>query len=277
MHKLSIKLQDLEFAHAYTMQNGDEWFETKYFDWYRGPDYRDICFYTDRLLPGPLTNSKYHIALLLEPEVINPMSYEYIRSEHGKFDFVLTHHKNLIDQIPNGIWYRYGGCWIKEGDIGLRKKTKDLSIIISPKRQTEGHRLRHKIVDVYWDQFDLVLGGQHQYEYKYKALGDFRYQVVVENCRVPYYISEKLTDCFFTGTIPIYWGSRVPANMFNPLGMYNFNTLGELGEILRNICPEDYEKRSEAIKDNFERVQHWKISEDGIYEDFIYPTFYEGR
>jgi hypothetical protein len=45
------------------------------------------------------------------------------------------------------------------------------------------------------------------------------FSFAIENCRQPYYMTEKLIDCFITGTVPIYWGADYAIDFFNPDGM----------------------------------------------------------
>jgi hypothetical protein len=50
----------------------------------------------------------------------------------------------------------------------------------------------------------------------------YRYALVMENQRQPGYISEKIMDCYLTGTVPLYWGAPdaarlVPADTFIPI------------------------------------------------------------
>lgn len=42
---------------------------------------------------------------------------------------------------------------------------------------------------------------------KHQTLANYRFALCIENTRFPGYISEKLFDCFFTGTIPVYLGA----------------------------------------------------------------------
>ena len=41
---------------------------------------------------------------------------------------------------------------------------------------------------------------------KIDGLRDYRYHFCIENIKRDYWFTEKLIDCFVTGTIPIYWG-----------------------------------------------------------------------
>lgn len=102
---------------------------------------------------------------------------------------------------------------------------------------------------------------------KLRALKDFKYHVVIEND--PDFFTEKLIDCFVTGTIPIFWGDQDIGDHFN------------LDGILRIESPKDieflnckYEERLDAIKDNFKRAKEYVFPEISIKK--ILSDFYDG-
>ena len=45
------------------------------------------------------------------------------------------------------------------------------------------------------------------------------FSFAVENANYPTYFTEKLTDCFACGTIPVYYGTAGVAQYFNPEGI----------------------------------------------------------
>ena len=99
------------------------------------------------------------------------------------------------------------------------------------------------------------------WETKYLYLNDYRFQIVVENDKYETYFTEKLTDCFATGTIPIYWGAPDIGKYFNTDGMILIDD-----ELDISLLTEDYYfSKLNAIKDNFERVQKMQGSDDVLY------------
>jgi len=62
-----------------------------------------------------------------------------------------------------------------------------------------------------------------------------------------------------------YYGTRSVLDNFNKDGIIFFNDLEQLGEILENISEEDYEKRKDAIEENFKLVEQYRIPEDWVY------------
>jgi hypothetical protein len=97
--------------------------------------------------------------------------------------------------------------------------------------------------------------------------------VVVENSRCDDYFTEKLIDCFATGTIPIYWGTSNLGSYFNMDGIITFSELGELDTIMANLSPELYTERLLAIQDNFNRHHQYRVPENWMFEH--YPDLFK--
>ena len=158
--------------------------------------------------------------------------------------------------------------WVKNQQIF--NKTKNCSMFASGKKVTVGHHIRHQIAEQLTDKIDIVggaantkkIGNGLPWETKYLYLNDYRFQIVVENDKYETYFTEKLTDCFATGTIPIYWGAPDIGKYFNTDGMILIDD-----ELDISLLTEDYYfSKLNAIKDNFERVQKMQGSDDVLYE-----------
>ena len=70
-----------------------------------------------------------------------------------------------------------------------------------------------------------------------------------------YYFTEKLLDCFLSGTIPIYWGCPSIGDFFNTKGMIIFDDLLELKDKLKMCTKEYYENNRQPIEQYFYDVQ----------------------
>ena len=66
------------------------------------------------------------------------------------------------------------------------------------------------------------------------------FSVTIENDKYETYYTEKLTDCFATGTIPIYWGCLNISQYFNPKGIVILNT-NNLFEIINKYRIKKWE------------------------------------
>lgn len=87
---------------------------------------------------------------------------------------------------------------------------------------------------------------------KSKTLGEYRFALCFENSILNGWMTEKLFDCFFCGTVPVYWGAPdvlewVPAECF--IDMRQFKDFGELRSFLHSLSPADEERYREAARD----------------------------
>lgn len=98
-------------------------------------------------------------------------------------------------------------------------KTKLLSVITSNKAFTRGHLDRIKFVEKlkahFGDQIDIFGRGFRPFEDKWDVLRPYKYHIAIENSSEPYYWTEKISDCYLTGTFPIYHGCTNLADYFS--------------------------------------------------------------
>jgi hypothetical protein len=88
------------------------------------------------------------------------------------------------------------------------------------------------------------------------------FSVVVENGMYESYYTEKILDCFATGTIPVYLGSPDIANYFNSDGIIQLSDEFEVSE-------EIYHSKMDAIVENLEKVKQVEVLEDFIYLNYL--------
>jgi hypothetical protein len=273
MKKHKVTLFDSSFSHAYSRNNGDLEIYSKYINFDR-KNIHDIIFYTDNFIKNRYVlnfqnQSKINIAWLIEPHAIDPKIYEQIIIDLHLYDYVVSHDKMFIDTINinsnRGIHYFVGGTWIEEKDWFIHNKTKNLSAIVSYKNSTEGHKLRHQIISLYKKLFCDIYGrGLNYIEYKLQGLKDYRFSLVVENSKDTF--TEKLIDCFVTGTIPIYYGAQTEVRtIFNSDGILFFNNIEEFEKLIPEFTLINYLKKENAIKENFNIAKEYTISEDSMY------------
>jgi hypothetical protein len=77
--------------------------------------------------------------------------------------------------------------------------------------------------------------------------------------------SEKISDCFMMGTIPIYYGIDNIGDYFNTDGIINLTD----DFSIEDLSFELYYSKLDAIKDNFDRGFNLLLPEDYIYINFI--------
>ena len=144
---------------------------------------------------------------------------------------------------------------------GIPEKSRPLSVIASTKTTTRGHRQRLNLVRHLVEHLPMDVYGRGfaPLEDKWTGLAPYRYSIAIENSAHPDYWTEKITDCFLAGTIPIYFGCPniadfFPAKSFIPLDVRdNRHALLQLKDILAN---DDYEARKAALLEAQDRVLH---------------------
>jgi len=92
-----------------------------------------------------------------------------------------------------------------------------------------------------------------------KFMGKIIWNLIGEN---ETYFTEKLLDCFATGTIPVYLGAPDIGDHFN------MNGIIVLGDEF-DVSDEIYYSKIDAIQDNLERAKKMEILEDFIWENYF--------
>jgi hypothetical protein len=134
---------------------------------------------------------------------------------------------------------------------------------------TIGHALRHEIYNKFRNKIDFYGRGINPINKKIDGLKDYMFSVVVENTKKDYYFTEKIIDCFMTGTIPIYWGCPSSSLFFDSIGVITFDDINDFEQNINKLSEDLYNKKIEAVKRNFEYAKKFLIA-----EDFIYNTYY---
>lgn len=273
---LSVDIIDNHFSHNDC--SSGPWQRNDLFVWNRRVGTNsDLLFLTDNSLHlVDRYSATRKVAWLMESPVITPSAYDYIKHNFEKFDYVLTHSKELLDLSKSFLLCPFGGCWIYPSDYGLHSKSKLVSLIMSNKNTTQGQRLRHQIkqtpLPINVDIYEPLPSG---YQYKLPSLKEYKFQIVVENCKQDYYFSEKLIDCLVTGTIPIYWGCPSINLFFDTEGFLCFDTIDELNKIITSTDLHGfYESKKSIVEKNFMAAQRYTLCEQYMYKNFneLFPV-----
>lgn len=262
---------------------------SKYFLWDRFNIGLDTHFYTHSAILETMERPTHKYALFTESESIIPDDYKIFETHKGiekDFDAVFTYSEKLLNTLDNAkffpacatVWYGkeyYNG--IKDSTIlspnVYLEKTKNLSMICSAKLLTEMHKIRHRFAGEFMktgkvDIFGGFKDGKY-FDYKSKTLKNYRFQVVVENDIAAYYFTEKILDCFASMTIPVYLGAGKIDEFFNPNGIIKINKNTSIDEILKICTEEEYEKRLDAVKENFQKVLKYTNIYNLLYETYF--------
>ena len=209
-------------------------------------------------------------AWLCESPVIIENVYNMIRENYevllDYYTAIFTSDKQLAECHENIHLIQAGSNlpWIKEREVYT--KSKNVSIVASHKNFTVGHKMRHELIEKHKDSFDVIgsingerVGGLFD---KLEGYKDYRFTIVIENCNHDNYYTEKITDAFATGTIPVYWGTDNVFEVFNPDGIVRLTDDFDFSRLTEDL----YQEKMEAVNDNFERVNNLKMADDELCE-----------
>jgi glycosyltransferase involved in cell wall biosynthesis len=204
---------------------------------------------------------------------------------YEKFDAILTYDEELL-KLPNSIFRNGGGevlltkqnysqgypVYVNESLFSIYEKNKLVSFITSNKTFTDWHRFRTECVNYLLknnQKFDLYGVGYNEINQKILGLKDYYFSIAIENGNQKNYFTEKILDCFLTGTIPIYKGCPNIDDFFDKNGIITFNDKEELLEILDNLTPEIYQSKLDSIKNNYETALKWRWDNDIYFDKFL--------
>lgn len=189
---------------------------------------------------------EHRFAVLNESKAMLPDSYrKYIRNKkyfENEFDLVFTFDEEILNTISNARHVPFSAnYWYGENDESAispenyKTKTKDISIIASEKNYSKPQVIRQKIAkkcldNSLADTYGKFTIGGGVYAPIELPFKDYRYSIVVENDITAYYFTEK---------------------------------------ILRACTPQEYERRLEAILDNYNRVKKYKNPSDYLYTEYL--------
>lgn len=192
------------------------------------------------------------------------------------YEQIWTHNQELLNLSPKFKWTPAYGSFIRELDIYY--KTKVVSMITSSKAHTPQQVIRYNYAHDNRDKIDVYGIGFNYIPYKEEGLKDYMFSVCIENDTYDTYFTEKVLDCFATGTIPIYMGTRRITEHFNENGIIFLDDDFDVSKLNREL----YYSKMVAVIDNFNRVQKYSVLDDWIYENHLKdfkpePVVYENH
>ncbi len=142
--------------------------------------------------------------------------------------------------------------------------------------RTEGHAYRHQIARLALDNEFDVSGGAHgtsrtvvdprnPWNTKIDGIKDYMFSIVIENGIYDSYWTEKITDCFATGTIPVYFGTKKITDVFDSDGII-FLEPNKEQETLETLSESLYTSKLISIEKNFKIVKSLQLADDSLFE-----------
>ena len=214
------------------------------------------------------TSGKPTYIWLLESKQIIPQYYQWIIDNYefvtSRVDGIFSCDKELFAKYPKISYSLINAApWVQ--DRKVHDKTKLVSMIASNKRMCEGHARRLQFVDKFRDKLDFYGRGFNEISCKEDGLRDYMFSVGIENAVYDTYFTEKLTDCFACGTIPIFYGCKGVTEYFNEDGIIFLDDDFDLSMLTKDL----YYSKMDVIKDNFERSINFPVAEDYLYLNYF--------
>ncbi len=256
--------------------------KNKHIEWCKDGS-ANVSFHIDTGLTHFNTDkSKDNYGWLLESSAIIPNIIAHVTANldyyKSNYKMIFTHDDRIIQIDPEFFKFTITNAmpWIQNRKI--YDKSKNVSVIMSNKKGKPGYNYRlnflHDLdkskVDHYGRGFEKELPWIYSYNNitesgKLEGLKDYRFSFAFENDNYKTIFCEKLTDCFATGTIPIFWGTPNISEYFDMNGIIMFDESVRIDNLTQDL----YESKKQSILNNFERAMALPSAEDFIYEKYF--------
>lgn len=218
----------------------------------------------------------YKILHMIEPDQYL-FNYNRLEKCYTYFDKILTWDKNVLSQYNNAELFVFGTSWLNESDLSKINKQFSISMLVGHKTMMIGQILRHEI----WNR-QLEISIPRNFQISGQSPIDFRnrfnidnnktigldlnskidlfhdmFHVCVENVSTENWFTEKLIDCLYSKTIPIYYGCPNIDQYFDTTTILCFNTVDQLLKIVNSLTPDFYYKNIKSIEFNFEKSKQY--------------------
>ena len=204
------------------------------------------------------------------------MSLLEIKKWRHKFDLILTFREDVLESCRNARKFMCGMTWLEGTELeevrDFKNKRPETSFLCGGKKMLPGHELRHKI----WYRQKEIKNNKKFWissaqpiepidnnptlpakENKKILLFYSQFHLAIENFSYKNYFTEKLMDCFYSKTIPIYFGAPNIGDYFNTDGMLIVRNDEQAIRACNNINENIYKKKLEHVEDNYNRCQEY--------------------
>ena len=211
-------------------------------------------------------DDKIKFLWLLESPEFNGGAIEIVKNNvkliEDNFEAVFTY-SDEVSSLSNKFHKVFTtNSWIKKPKV--YNKSKLISMITSNKVWTEQQKYRVDFAEKNKDIIDVYGRGFKEIEEKEEGLKDYMFSVAIENATYDTYFTEKILDCFATGTIPIYKGTRKICEFFDSNGILFLDDIK-----IEELTPDLYFSKIESVKRNFELIVGYKLIDDYIFSEFL--------
>jgi hypothetical protein len=219
---------------------------------------KKVCVSFDSIVTNP--NADFKICVSCEPPVLYHQFQDVVEEHAHEFDLILTYNPRLL-ALPNARNFCPVGTWVSP-DLKL-DKLNQISFMMSGKLFTFHQRMRFIIMRRYshlktLGQFDFLMHrSPPRAPSKDPYFTQAKFNIACENHIMDNMFTEKLLDCFYTRTVPIYYGCSNIGNYFDARGILQFSNIDELDTIIKNLDPSDYDRMQPYIEENYQRAKYY--------------------
>ena len=245
----------------------------KHFEWDFNSKKNDISFYVDggfRQGIEDTNDKKLKFLWTVESPYFNSEVFKYIKNNLDQilstFELIFTYNEELLDLHEKFKMVPANGTWIQESEI--YKKTKLVSMIVSNKVGTPNQNFRYEFAKNNVKNIDIFGRGFNEIPKKEIGLNDYMFSVCVENATFDGYFTEKILDCFATGTIPIYLGSKKITKHFDENGIIFLDDFD-----FSKLNAELYQSKIDSIHKNYNECMKFVCPEDFMYDNYLNKYF----
>lgn len=114
---------------------------------------------------------------------------------------------------------------------------------------------RHTFTSAYWGNRQKIMNNyKGSCASKMDTLSQYRFSLCFENMPMLGYVTEKIFDCFYAGTVPIYLGAPdisdlIPPDAFIDMRDFGSNDYLSMWEFVRSMPAREWERKREAGRD----------------------------
>ena len=133
-------------------------------------------------------------------------------------------------------------------------------MVTSNKTITPQQKFRVDFANTNKNKIDIYGRGFNEITNKEEGLDDYMFSICIENATHNTYFTEKILDCFLTGTVPVYTGTKNITNFFDTDGILFLDKI-DINDLTHNL----YQSKIKSIEDNFISATKFMLPEDIIY------------
>ena len=197
------------------------------------------------------------VGIAFEPIQFLSLSQKFI--EYAKKHIGTYFIGEKSDSLPELFKENYGYMWHMTPLTSTPVKKNIISIMVSDKTVSEGHRYRHILCSkILKSDLPIDIYGRGCKFYSFlndnRVKGNFNgeepylsyvYHIAIENFKTPHYFSEKITNTLLCGTVPVYLGCKNIDSYFPTQVIHLTGDVVKDMELLTASCskPENYKKQ----------------------------------